>query len=191
MSHNIEYVTYAENIHRDYVKRELDSYVAHADWQEGCSGLYRDIRWLDAKPVCDDEEAARAEINRLDRGNYDNLAVKFYAAEPIKDSKAYTALQEKARAALEAFRAKDNVRYAETVTAEYIGCKTCGSKLSRVHIKTNRCPLCGADLRPKTTRDAIYAAEAKWRKAQRAVEDYRKQHAQKKVMWLVKIEYHT
>lgn len=191
MSHNIKYFVYSENANRESVKRELDSYVAHEDWQEGCSGLYNDIRWLDNEPICKDEDDVTVKLNRLDRGNYDNLALRFYQAQPMKDSKTYKALQEKARAALEAFRKKDNVRYAETVTADFVGCKGCGSRLSRVHIRTNRCPLCGADLRSKTMRNAVDAAEAKWRKAQQAAEDYVKQHAKKRVVWMVKIEYHT
>ena len=189
--HNIQYFIYQENVNRKEVQSELDSYVAHEDWQEGCSGLYNGIRWLDNQPICEDEDKATVMLNRLDRGNYDNLAVRFYQAQPMKDNKTYRVLQEKASSALKAFREKDNVRYAESVTVEYIGCKACGSKLSRVHIKTNRCPLCGADLRSKTMKNAVDAAEAKWHKAEKAMKDYERQHAKKRVMWMVKIEYHT
>ena len=72
-----------------------------------------------------------------------------------------------------------------------MGCKSCGSKLSRVHIKTNRCPVCGADLRPQTMQKAVEAARAKWNRAQDAYNAYVKAHSKSKVMWLVKIEYHT
>jgi len=189
--HNIEYYSYGENIKRDYVQRELDSYVAHADWQEGCSGLYHDIRWLESEPVCADEEAARETINRRDRGNYDQLAVRYYEPEPIKNNKAFEAMLEKAKAAYSDYLTKDRALYPETLKAEFIGCKGCGSRLSRVHLKFNRCPVCHADLRPKSALNAVASAETKWRKANKAVDNYKRKHATKKVMWLVKIEYHT
>lgn len=190
MSHNIEHFTYAENIHRDYVKRELDNYVAHADWQEGCSGLYNSIRWLDTMPICEDEEAARAAIERLDRRNYDNLAVRFY--RPVcQKTKGLETMKQKTKAAYEDYITRDREIWAETVKAEFVGCKGCGSKISRVHIRGNRCPVCHADLRPKTTLKAVAAAEARWRKAVDAEKTYEKQHGKKAVMWLVKIEYHT
>ena len=43
MSHNIEYRTYKEDVDKNKVKNELDIYVAHADYGEGCSGLYNPI----------------------------------------------------------------------------------------------------------------------------------------------------
>lgn len=40
--------------------------------------------------------------------------------------------------------------------AEYIGCKSCGSRLKRdLLYRSEKCPLCGNDLRSKTTQTAI------------------------------------
>lgn len=190
MSHNIEYREYIENINRDYVKRELDHYVSQADWQEGCSGLYNGIRWLDNVPVQADSEAAEKYISAHDRGNYDNLAVRYYEHHP-KQTEALKALTEKGCKALKEYEARDTAVWAETVAAQFVTCKACGSKLSRIHIKTNRCPVCRADLRPETQLKRVAAAKAKWDKAVEARKEYIKKHSDRKVMWLVKFEYHT
>lgn len=96
MAHNIEYYTYEDNIKRDWVQQKLDHYVAQADWQEGCKGLPRPIRWLDTVFVYEDQEAAEKAIQSLDRGDYDSLAVRYYEYEK-KDTKARQALCERSK----------------------------------------------------------------------------------------------
>ena len=44
MGHNIKYFEYKEDVDRRKVEAQLDNYVAHEDWQEGCSGLNSPIR---------------------------------------------------------------------------------------------------------------------------------------------------
>jgi hypothetical protein len=190
MSHNIEHRTYIENIHRDFVKRELDHYVSQADWQEGCSGLYREIRWLDNVPVQEDYETAIQYIEDHDRRDYDNLAVRYYEYMP-KQSAKRKELEMKVRDAYNEYVERERAVWASTVTAQFVTCKGCGSKLSRIHIRENRCPVCRTDLRPETQLKRVAAAKAKWEKVQQAKRDYEKAHSDKKIMWLVKFEYHT
>lgn len=63
------------------------------------------------------------------------------------------------------------------VKAEFIGCKTCGSKLAKKYIKvygkTCKCPLCGSSLFSKTAQERIQKAsekaekiKAEWQKEQ-------------------------
>lgn len=188
--HNIEHYTYNENVKRDWVQKELDHYVANETRGEGGHGLGQNIRWLDSVQVCEDYEAAETKIQSLDRGWYDQLAVRYYECTPAP-SKPLTILREKVKAASDEYYARNGKIWAKTVTAEFVGCKKCGSRLSRVFLKTNRCPVCGNDLRPETMKKSIATAKAKWEKAQAAEREYIKRHGKKKVMWLVKIEYHT
>lgn len=188
--HNIEYHSYAENIHRDYVQRELDHYVSGETRGEGGHGLPNDIRWLENIGICEDYEAAQSCIADHDRKWYDQLAVRYYESTPAQ-SKTLTGLREKTKAACEEYYSRNEKIWAETVTADFVGCKTCGSRLSRIHIRSNRCPVCGSDLRPETMRKSVASAKAKWEKARTAEQEYIKKHGKKTVKWLVKIEYHT
>lgn len=188
--HNIEYYTYEENVKRDWVQKELDHVAACEGYQEGSTGLAQAIRWLDNVGICADYDAARQVIKSKDRGWYDQLAVRFY--EPVRgfSDKTLEALREKERVALDAYHAKDCI-WAKGVKAEFVSCKTCGSKLKRELISSNRCPLCSNDLRPETFIARVKAAESRWKKAQAACNAYVIDHAKKTVRWLVKIEYHT
>lgn len=188
--HNIEYYSYGENIKRDYVQQTLDAYVKRQTYGEGGHGLEKGIRWLEHEPVCEDDEAARELIGKRDKGWYDQLAVRYYESEQMQ-SKKLSELRQKIRDTYDEYMRRDREIWAEGVKAEFVGCKACGSKLSRVHIKRNRCPVCGADLRPASTLKSVETAKAKWEKASLAVKKYIATHSKKKVMWLVKIEYHT
>lgn len=188
--HNIEYYSYDENIKRDWVQQKLDAYVKRETYQEGGHGLDKPIRWLDSEPVCEDEDAARELIGKRDKGWYDQLAVRYYQPEPMQ-SKALNEMRQKIKEAYDEYARRDGEIWAEGMKAEFVGCKGCGSKLSRIHIKRNRCPVCGADLRPASWLKSVEAAKAKWQKAQAAEKKYIAAHSKKKIMWLVKIEYHT
>lgn len=80
--------------------------------------------------------------------------------------------------------------------AEYIGCRHCGSKIARKHLRNNNCPVCGADLRPESTLKAIASAYDSYNKANnRLQEEIKKENAKKRdkaeIRWLVKVEYHS
>lgn len=190
MAHNIEYYTYEENIKRDWVQQKLDHYVAQADWQEGCSGLPRPIRWLDTVFVYEDQEAAEKAIEGLDRGDYDQLAVRYYEYQK-NDTKARQALCEKIKITRANYDDKQMTIWAAGLKAEFVSCRKCGSKLKREYIKQNHCPVCHADLRPESTLATIAKAKERWAGSMKALADYDKAHGKRKVMWLVKIEYHT
>ena len=189
MSHNIKYYEYPRNVNKNSVKKNLDNFVAHEDWQEGCSGLYNPIRWLGDKIYSSEEEAHEA-INKLDKGWYDNLAVLYEMAHEPKDDNV-TALQKKVRDAHDEYVRRDSILYSQTVTSALIGCKKCGSRLVRTYLKTNKCPVCHEELRPEHMIKSVEAAKNKWDRSNRDLREYTKKHGKREIMWLVKIEYHT
>lgn len=195
MGHDIRYFEYSENCDKRKVEENLNNYAASADWQEGCSGLCRPIRWL--SDVCADYESAEQYIASHDSGDYDQLAVRFKACEKMPTDKEYATLFERLRKCRDRLTTISNGFYADTVTSEYIGCKGCGSKLSRVHIakmRTNRCPLCGKDMRSETTLSRIEAAQKAVKEAEVALREKKlklKKKSTCEIRWLVKIEYHT
>ena len=189
MSHNIEHFTYPEKVDKNKVQKELDHYAAMEDWQEGCTGLYRKIRWIDGRVYGSYEEAEEV-IKKLDRGDYDQLAVKYDEYHKPKDDKS-TELANKLLAAGDEYRKRDFAVYPRSVTSAFIGCKKCGSKLAREYLRTNSCPVCRTDMRPEYILKSIQAAKNKMERVQKEVSDYAKRKGTKEIMWLVKIEYHT
>lgn len=190
MSHNIEYFEYPYGISRDKVKKELDAYVAHADWQEGCSGLNNPIRWINGKTY-DTYEEAEAAIKRYDNGWYDNVAVPYYRTGEMQADAKYNELSKKSDDLRKEFDQRMAKLYPATLTSDFIGCKNCGSRLSRKHLHTNFCPVCEKDLRPEYMLKSIEAARSRMNKATDAAAEYLRKKAKKEVWWLVKIEYHT
>lgn len=187
--HNIEHYTYTEKVDKREVQRELDNYVAHEDWQEGCTGLNRDIRWIESPIYANRAEAEKA-VNNLDRGDYDQLAVRYYATVPFTDAKRQQ-LENRRNEAIDEARRRENKVYPGTLSSAFIGCKKCGSRLAVKYLPSNFCPVCKNDLRPEYILKSIAAAEAKVRSANEKLSEYIDKHGKKQVYWLVKIEYHT
>lgn len=195
MSHNIEYYDYPASVDRKKVLAELSAHVSCCTRMEGGHGIDK-IRWLDH--VCDTYDEAMYYIPLMDSGHYDQLAVKY--REPREPGKKELELQERIRKAYERLQKEKLTNRLEGLKSEYVGCKTCGSKLRREHMarksgsRCNFCPVCGADLRSPTVLKSIGNAEKAYKQAQKAYEEEVKRaakHRKAKLRWLVKIEYHT
>lgn len=189
MSHNIRHTSYPENVNKKTVQAEWDEYVRMEDWQEGASGLPNPIRWISAVTYNSYDEAEEA-IKRMDNGWYDQIAVKYYAPVSEKSAK----VDELTKACVESMKEyedRNRVLYASKVNCAYITCKTCGSKLSRMHLRSNACPVCRSEIRPDHMLKWVDVAKKRWNKACAAKDEYVNKHSKKEVRWLVKIEYHT
>ena len=192
MAHNIKYFTYKEDINRKRVQAELDNYVAHEDWQEGCSGLNSPIRWIENCGVLNSYDEALVYIKNHDKGWYDSLAVRYREVGANKTASLKKA-EEKADVAKKKWLDLDNkVHYAD-VKSDFIGCRHCGSKISRKYLDDNCCPVCDGDMRPQSTLDTIKRYQENVHKANVLLLEEQKKNLAKnsKTMWLVKIEYHT
>lgn len=194
MGHEIRYVEYPENTSKKAIEAELNDYVRKACWQEGGSGLYGAIRWIDR--VCANYNEAQQYIDDHDNDRYDQLAVKFRRYGKIEPSKTLLSLRERLKKEQE-----KKIEYAKshsvsTFKAEYVGCPECGSKLKRTLLRGESCPLCRAELRGKTTIDTLARYEANIRDLQKQIAEEERKLEEKnlknsKIMWLVKIEYHV
>lgn len=185
--HNIQHYIYPEKVDKRKVFDELNDYVEHECWQEG--GSLDNIRW-ETYPILKTQQEAEEWIKKHDKGWYDNLAVRF--EHPIKFSNEKTKqLAEETRKTCAEYRARSAKLYKDTVTSAFIGCKTCGSKLSRTHLRGNNCPVCSAELRPEHMLKSVAAAYNKYKRAVDAENEYTLKHSKKEICWLVKIEYHT
>lgn len=187
--HNIEHHTYPEKVNKKQVQKEMDHIAAMEDWQEGCTGLNKDIRWLEGT-IYPNLQAAEDAIHKLDRGWYDQLAVKYYEPVSFTDAKRQQ-LEGKRNEALDEYHRRDTKVYPKTLSSAFIGCKKCGSRLAVQYLPSNFCPVCKNDLRPDYMLKSIQAAEQKLKTANIRLSEYIDKHSKKQVYWLVKIEYHT
>lgn len=203
MGHNIHHATYPENINKKPVQAEWDEYAAREDWQEGCSGLPSNIRWINH--VCNSMEDAEKYIRDHDTGWYDQFAVKFKDTDSITttSSKKETLLKQ-----IASYKDKKKVFDMEhslaNLKSEYISCPKCRSKLARQYIGRSNsrfhnegCPVCGeTDIRAPYIHDQLKSFQDKidkWQQQLKEEELYlaKKVSSKVKIKWLVKIEYHT
>lgn len=192
MSHNIEYFDYDISKNPKDIEANLANYVQHETWQEG--GSMSPIRWLKQSPL-PDRNTAEQFIKRHDKRWYDCLAVRY--KEPVM-TQAIRDAQKAEAAAWKKYNDLDNEIYVTTLTSEFISCKVCKSKLNRkmlaipkIGIPKNVCPVCHAELRPKSTLERIDRAKKAAEKASEHTNEVARKSKKQKVRWLVKIEYHT
>jgi hypothetical protein len=182
-----------EKVARDTVLAQASSY---ADDEGDHKGQIHNIRWFD-KTICDNEESAEEFIHNHDNGWYDNLAVRFYSYPRMKKSKRLETLEERLATLHSRLRTMENTNYTDTLTStEFVGCKCCGSKIATKYLKGNRCPICGADMRPKTTLDRLSALKERIENTKAEIHEekvslQKKQRKNAVVKWLVKIEFHS
>lgn len=190
--HNVKYLVYDENFNRIKAEKAIDRFVAHEQREEGGSGLCSPIRWIDSCGVLPNYNEAVEYIKSHDMGWYDALAVRYRDFDG-KETAALAKAKEKFKIAADKYHALDGKFHFADIKAAFIGCHTCGSKISREHLKTNYCPVCRNDLRPTSTLQAIVNYRYKMEKAAKLVteEDAKCLAKSSKVRWLVKIEWHT
>ena len=190
--HNIEYYTYPENCTKKKVESELNTYVTQQTYQEGGHGLDRPIRWLNVGPL-PDYDAAVAAIKSYDRGWYDQLAVRYRELPANVSNKKIEELKNKIAETYKTLSSLDREVAVKNFKAQLVTCKKCGSKLNKDYLNSNFCPLCRTDMRSDTTQKRIAALRQKHQELQEVLRKEQAALAAKKgkVMWLVKIEYHT
>lgn len=189
MSHAVKYADYPDEVEKKHVQQMWDHTAACEGRGEGSHGLPGPIEWL--PDICDSYSAAEELIQRLDSGHqYRQLAVRYR----VPPDKAPQYLVD-ARLALGQCRMRHNEVngfHFATAKAAFIGCKSCGSKLSRAYLHSNFCPVCRADLRPSSKQEEVQRSQQAIMKAEKRLEDAEKRAAANgPLRWLVKVEYHT
>lgn len=183
--HSINHDVFDEAMSKDRIYAECNAVaVREGDYHSSLDP----IRFLSA--ICESYEEAESYLERNDNHWYDNLAVRY--KEPKKASSKTAKLTERYNEAYNKALALDRHFHFENAKSEFIGCKECGSKLARTHLRSNRCPLCGKDLRPQTTLDKIKTLYDKANALDKQVKESIKNDSKTnyKLKWLVKYEFH-
>ena len=195
MGHEINYFSFNYDTSRKSIEKEMNDYACrHGD----AGGLYYPISFKEMTPFKSYDDAQKY-IESIDK-DYGQFAVPYLDYPYIKVTndklkEMETKLNELHR---EYYGRRDRQFYTtETIKSQYLGCKECGSRLAVKYLHGNRCPLCGAEMRPETELNKIKALKEKYDKAFNAfvsARDKEEEKAKQKLSctkkWLVKIEYH-
>lgn len=185
MGHAIEYFVYDEKCDRSKVDAEVREYA----WKNG-DGYSGPIHWHDeVKPIINQEEAEKW-ISEHDKGWYDDHAVRFYSYSNTVRTKSIEDLEKKIKELADKSKEYAEAHSVKKFKAAFVGCPKCSSKVAREYIRYDRCPVCGEDLRSKTTLDTLAGYEAKRKELCERLKREREKHSQKTVKWLVKFEFH-
>ena len=196
MSHVTNILIYDEKVDKKLVQTECDHEAASEGWKEGTTSLPRNIRWIDH--VCQTYKEASEYLRAHDKGDYDQLAVKFKDTSEmeIKSAKK-TKIERQLKAYREKMQEYDKKHSLANLKSELISCPECKSKLARRFLRTEGCPVCGTrDIRAeyiveqlKKYREKISALE---KELETEIEEIHKKLSKKApTKWMVKIEYHV
>ena len=192
MGHAIYYLDFEENVSKDKIVAEANEMAEYES--DSRSGLPGNIRWLNH--ICDNREQAHEFIEKNDDGWYDQLAVKYRKYPPCTPTKALLKLKERLEKEREKKSAYAKAHSIASFKIEFIGCPHCGSKLKRTLLRGNSCPLCGTELRSKTTMETLKRYKENIQNLEKQIYEEeckinKRNIKNSKLMWLVKIEYHV
>lgn len=195
--HNIRFSTYPEDVNKESVQDEWDQYATIEGRGKGSYGLSGKIKWHE-EIICDNYDEAVKTINEIDNCWYDQIEVKFIdnSEKPIPSSlkSKMDRLQNEKKKYLDLFKKQHYT--SENTKSKFLSCKKCNSKIAVSYLKGNHCPVCGNDLRPISTlelikkkKELINSLEATINTEEAKLKE--KCSSKGRIMWLVKIEYHT
>jgi|GEM_PF-895217 len=200
--HEMHTEVFSMKTSKEKITVKMDSYARR--YGEYHQGIGR-INWKDGmKPFSNEGEAYDYICHNL-FGDYEQVAVPFLRTENVEAQvkghprleASYRKVQEARQKAYDARNECHNLEqrfHFGQAKAAYISCRHCGSKISRDYLKTNYCPVCHADMRPKSTLDAISSKKKKAEELEEKASSLDKELRKKlksEEMWLVKIEYHV
>lgn len=185
--HNIRHETFPEKTSQQKIVDHVRYVVTHNGDRYGTEN----VKFFDSK-ICDNYDAAEDFIREKDQDFYGGYAVRFYDFSKVKSTKKIDELNEKIKEMYAKKKEYAAAHSVKTQKATLIGCSHCGSKLSREHLKGEKCPLCGTDLRAATTLERLTSFDARIKECEKKIkQEQLKAKNKAEVKWLVKYEWHS
>ena len=185
--HNIFHLKYPKNTNKKQILLDVERIA-----REDGDGHYGKITFHD-NIICDSEEEAIEKIKQLDNGWYDDHAVLYRDYDNVKPTAAMIKINEKKKTLFEQKKVYISSHLVKDQKADFIGCKSCGSKIARKYMNSsNKCPVCFTDMRSKTVLDKIEWYDKKREELDSKYKELQKAQKDKaELCWCVKIEYHS
>lgn len=186
MGHCIMHNTYPASWTLKQVTDDVVDYVRHSGDRYGTDSVR-----MPTDKVFDTSDEAEAYIEKVDRHDYDGIAVKYLDFTGVEDSPKIKELRAKIAETVQKQKDYIEAHSVKKQKAAFIGCPSCGSKLNKEKLRGERCPLCNTDLRAASTLERIASFHTKVEEYDKKITQERlKQKKKAKTMWLVKFEYH-
>ena len=187
---------------KDWAKAEIIAEISEEVEDYGDAHMPYDasqMHWHET-PVYRDREAAELAIKTFDNGLYDDHAVLFHDCDDALPTAEVERLEERIRAEKAKKLGYIDSHRVTNRKSDSVTCPKCKSRISLAFYREAKepefykglCPVCQAELRPKSTLDRIRAYDAKIGELKKRLAVERRKGSEKApVKWLVKYEYHV
>lgn len=160
---------------QDFVEKETDRYlIPNPKYSKNQMAIHYDVVFSNRK------DAEKWIFKHETRRNPDH-AVRYYA-ETAEMKKIKKEIQ-KRKEEREKYIADNSIKKRASA---YIGCQNCGSKLNKEMLKGEKCPVCGSDLRSKTTLNRIDSYDKRIKNLEKKYKEAEKK--QRNLVWIAKVE---
>ena len=184
--HEIMFETFKEGTNKDYIRAYVNEIVTtHGDRYGTESIKFYNMTF-------DSYNDAQEFIKNHDNDFYGGVAVKFKDIHDLKNKKIIE-FENRILKIKETKLEYEKKNFVGNRKSSFIGCPRCESKLSRIRLKDNYCPLCGSDLRSKTVCDTLDRYDERIKELKKQIRTEKNSDTKKNIpttKWLVKFEYH-
>ncbi len=187
-------ISYGVVVKKEHIMRACEEYAArNVDRGENPSGSYHgSMSILENEPIKSNYDEACDFLDKKSSGGfYDDYAVRFYDTSAAKSTKKIESLIERKKAQ---FAKQLEYADAHSVTkhkSKQIGCENCGSKITISYLRSERCPVCGKDLRASYIIDRLKKFDTDIKALEKEIENEKKKQVSKlPVKWCYKVEVH-
>lgn len=194
MGREIMTYEYDVNTDKDIIEYEANQDAIHnGDYRKK---LMRKIEYHNT-PVYNSYEEAMDAINKINDGDYHNIAVRFNRYKFRKPTKKIENLKErieKARESIVDYKKENSIKNRKS---KFIGCTKCESRINKDYFsdyRWNECPLCEEDLSSNTIKKTLenrYNRVNEMELELKKEVDKNNKKGKPTEKWLVKTEYHV
>lgn len=188
MSHAVDYFTVEK---RSEIIPSAEEYAFYnTDREENPCGSYHGNMTIH-NDICESYDDAMEFIEKHDSGWYSDHAVQYKDKSELKPTKQMENLKARMHKNTDdrnEYQKKHSVRNRK---AEFSRCEKCGSRIATGYMKSNRCPVCGHDMRAEYIIERLAKYDEDFKKMQQQYKELEKKQTGKcPIKWLVKVEVH-
>lgn len=189
MGHAIDYFTTDKRSEIMAIAEEFAFY--NVDRGENRSGSYHGRMTIHDDIICECYNDAVSKIESLDRGFYDDHAIRFKDKDSLPPNRTMLSLQERMKKNRKEKHDYDEAHSICNRKSKFVSCPKCESKLSVKYMRGDRCPLCQTELRAQYILDRLIKYDNDYSELRAKYNEAVRNRKDKcKTRWLIKVEVH-